>query len=49
VVVVARIPSGVWKTLALPNSSLVGLAFGGPPGRGEPRAKAEPLAAGPID
>ena len=31
---------------ALPNSSLVGLALGVPPGRGEPGAS---LAAGPMD
>ena len=35
---------------ALPRSSLVGLALDDvPPGRGEPGASVDPLAAGPID
>lgn len=42
-------PSGVWNIAPDPSSSLVGLALGIPPGRGEAGAWAVPRAAGPID
>ena len=44
------VPSGVWNMVPLPNSSLVGLALGCPPGRGEAGARVGvPRADGPID